>query len=249
MEKAAIEIETEIIIETSRRLSPSCCGSPQTSLSPLRECSKSEYHSSRNDLENILRPFKLDQVLTCHNTSRAIVYTFHLSFSTVFTHFSFFSRPSASINSISLLKSLHLSPLSRPFTRSMHERTIPYSLSHSLSHSAVSGRSLLWCYPLTGMADSGSPQLIATLVAPCKSSLVRDIEVKAESMLLLSALYGVKSNLMLSILTISSHPSAPSLTLSISLSLSISHPLSLHLSLPLLITPPNSITLHLSLTL
>ena len=55
---------------------------------------------------------------------------------------------------------------------------IQWLLTHYFSCSAVSGRSLLWCYPLTGMADSGSPQLIATLVTPCKTSLAQDIEVK-----------------------------------------------------------------------
>ena len=54
---------------------------------------------------------------------------------------------------------------------------IQWLLTHYFSCSAVSGRSLLWCYPLTGMADSGSPQLIATLVTPCKTSLAQDIEV------------------------------------------------------------------------
>ena len=55
---------------------------------------------------------------------------------------------------------------------------IQWLLTHYSSCSAVSGRSLLWCYPLTGMADSGSPQLIATLITPCKTSLAQDIEVK-----------------------------------------------------------------------
>ena len=54
---------------------------------------------------------------------------------------------------------------------------IQWLLIHYFSCLAVSGRSLLWCYPLTGMADSGSPQLIATLVTPCKTSLAQDIEV------------------------------------------------------------------------
>ena len=48
-------------------------------------------------------------------------------------------------------------------------------LSPSLS--AVSGRSLLWCYPLSGMADSGNPKLIATIVAACKTSAVKEVEV------------------------------------------------------------------------
>jgi hypothetical protein len=43
--------------------------------------------------------------------------------------------------------------------------------------SAYGGRSLLWCYPLSGMADSATAQVVSRLVTPCKSSLAKDVEV------------------------------------------------------------------------
>ena len=41
----------------------------------------------------------------------------------------------------------------------------------------VSGRSLLWCYPMTGMAEAGTPQYIPVLQTACKTTLIRDVDL------------------------------------------------------------------------
>jgi hypothetical protein len=43
--------------------------------------------------------------------------------------------------------------------------------------SNVGGRSLLWCYPLTGLAEAGQPQYLKPLQTPCKTTLIRDVSV------------------------------------------------------------------------
>lgn len=43
--------------------------------------------------------------------------------------------------------------------------------------SVISGRNLLWCYPIVGMAESGSPQELSKMIIKCKSSLLKDVEV------------------------------------------------------------------------
>lgn len=43
--------------------------------------------------------------------------------------------------------------------------------------SNIGGRSLLWCFPIVGMAEAGSPQNLEPLQTPCKTSLLRDVEV------------------------------------------------------------------------
>jgi hypothetical protein len=43
--------------------------------------------------------------------------------------------------------------------------------------SAISGRSLLWCIPLSGVADSAGAEIVAKLVTRCKSSLLQDINI------------------------------------------------------------------------
>lgn len=43
--------------------------------------------------------------------------------------------------------------------------------------SQVAGRNLLWCFPLSGMAESVSAQRVARLVTPCKSSILKDVEI------------------------------------------------------------------------
>jgi len=43
--------------------------------------------------------------------------------------------------------------------------------------SNVGGRSLLWCYPLTGMAEAGAPQYLKPLQTACKTTLIKDVDV------------------------------------------------------------------------
>eukprot|EP00606_Chrysophyceae_sp_TOSAG23-5_P001155 GSChrysophyteH2.ASY1.ANO1.1079.1 assembled CDS len=43
--------------------------------------------------------------------------------------------------------------------------------------SNVGGRSLLWCYPLTGMAEAGTPQYLKPLQTPCKTTLIKDVDI------------------------------------------------------------------------
>lgn len=51
-----------------------------------------------------------------------------------------------------------------------------YSATVSV-RSNIGGRSLLWCYPVLGMAEAGSPQVLDPIETPCKTSLLRDVEV------------------------------------------------------------------------
>jgi hypothetical protein len=41
----------------------------------------------------------------------------------------------------------------------------------------VGGRQLLWCYPMTGLAEAGQPQYLDPLVTACKTTLIRDVSV------------------------------------------------------------------------
>jgi hypothetical protein len=45
------------------------------------------------------------------------------------------------------------------------------------------GRTLLWCYPLSGLADAaGQPLHLIPLSTPCKTSMTRDIEIKLQGL-------------------------------------------------------------------
>ena len=46
--------------------------------------------------------------------------------------------------------------------------------------SVVGGRSLLWCYPISGMAESGQPQRLSTLKTACKSTLIKEFNVSLD---------------------------------------------------------------------
>jgi hypothetical protein len=41
----------------------------------------------------------------------------------------------------------------------------------------VGGRSLLWCYPVSGMAESGLPQRLPTLKTACKTTLIKEFNI------------------------------------------------------------------------
>ena len=56
------------------------------------------------------------------------------------------------------------------------ERLGEYSAAVQL-RSTVGGRNLLWCYPLSGMAESASAARVARLVTPCKSSVLKDVDI------------------------------------------------------------------------
>ena len=43
--------------------------------------------------------------------------------------------------------------------------------------SNIGGRSLLWCFPVGGIAEAGSPQVLEALRTPCKTSLLRDVDI------------------------------------------------------------------------
>ena len=43
--------------------------------------------------------------------------------------------------------------------------------------SNIGGRSLLWCFPIAGMAEAGSAQILEAVHTPCKTSLLRDVEI------------------------------------------------------------------------
>jgi hypothetical protein len=43
--------------------------------------------------------------------------------------------------------------------------------------SNIGGRSLLWCFPIVGMAEAGSPQLLDVIKTPCKTSTLIDVDV------------------------------------------------------------------------
>jgi len=49
--------------------------------------------------------------------------------------------------------------------------------------STVQGRNLLWCYPIIGLAEAGVPQKLPKMITPCKSSLLKEVEI---------ALFGLK---------------------------------------------------------
>lgn len=46
--------------------------------------------------------------------------------------------------------------------------------------SAVGGRSLLWCYPVQGMAESGLPQRLPTLRTACKTTLIKEFNISLD---------------------------------------------------------------------
>lgn len=48
--------------------------------------------------------------------------------------------------------------------------------------SSINNRSLLWCFPIVGTAEAGTPQRLEDLVTPCKSSIIQDIEIKLEGL-------------------------------------------------------------------
>jgi hypothetical protein len=48
--------------------------------------------------------------------------------------------------------------------------------------SSINGRNLLWCFPVIGMAESGSTQVLPKLMTPCKTSLMRDVEVRLDGL-------------------------------------------------------------------
>ena len=43
--------------------------------------------------------------------------------------------------------------------------------------STVGGRQLLWCYPLTGLAEAGQPQYLDPMGTSCKTTLIRDVSI------------------------------------------------------------------------
>jgi len=43
--------------------------------------------------------------------------------------------------------------------------------------STVGGRNLLWCYPLTGLAEAGQPQYLSPMNTACKTTLIRDVNI------------------------------------------------------------------------
>ena len=49
--------------------------------------------------------------------------------------------------------------------------------------SSVGGRSLLWCFPLSGVAEAASLQVLEGLSTPCKTSLIREVSVPLEGLL------------------------------------------------------------------
>lgn len=46
--------------------------------------------------------------------------------------------------------------------------------------SVVGGRSLLWCYPVSGMAESGLPQRLPTLRTACKTTLIKEFNISLD---------------------------------------------------------------------
>lgn len=48
--------------------------------------------------------------------------------------------------------------------------------------SSINNRSLLWCFPIVGTAEAGTPQRLEDLVTPCKSSIIQDVDIKLEGL-------------------------------------------------------------------
>eukprot|EP01041_Mallomonas_annulata_P004748 gene4748-9429_t len=48
--------------------------------------------------------------------------------------------------------------------------------------SNVSGRNLLWCFPVTGVAEAGSPQVLPKLTTKCKMSLIKDVIIPLQGL-------------------------------------------------------------------
>lgn len=46
--------------------------------------------------------------------------------------------------------------------------------------SVVNGRSLLWCYPVKGIAEAGAPIRLPGLKTPCKSTLLQEVRIPLE---------------------------------------------------------------------
>ena len=46
--------------------------------------------------------------------------------------------------------------------------------------SVVAGRSLLWCYPISGLAEAGVPFRLPQMKTACKSSLIKDFDIPLE---------------------------------------------------------------------
>eukprot|EP01032_Pedospumella_encystans_P007939 gene7939-9469_t len=46
--------------------------------------------------------------------------------------------------------------------------------------SVVGGRSLLWCYPISGMAESGLPQRLPTLKTACKTTMIKEFNISLD---------------------------------------------------------------------
>ena len=50
--------------------------------------------------------------------------------------------------------------------------------------SSVSGRNLLWCSPICGIAEAGVPFVLPKLSTACKTSLLREVEIPLEGLLM-----------------------------------------------------------------
>lgn len=61
--------------------------------------------------------------------------------------------------------------------------------------SSISGRNLLWCFPVEGMADAGAPQELPRMVTACKTSLLRNVDVRLEGLRKADLLPGEKLSL------------------------------------------------------
>ena len=48
--------------------------------------------------------------------------------------------------------------------------------------SSVSGHSLLWCYPVQGVAEAGRPQILPKLTTQCKTSLMKEINIPLQGL-------------------------------------------------------------------
>lgn len=46
--------------------------------------------------------------------------------------------------------------------------------------STINGRSLLWCYPIVGIAEAGSALRLPLIKTPCKTSLMKEVEIPLE---------------------------------------------------------------------
>jgi len=56
--------------------------------------------------------------------------------------------------------------------------------------SSVSGHSLLWCYPVQGVAEAGRPQILPKLTTQCKTSLMREINIPLQGLKTMDLLPG-----------------------------------------------------------